>query len=392
MTRRKGLVGFIALALAFFILRNTFVAAYAGTDPRRAAALWRDHPKVLVSQALTDIGIAAGKSGLPPQRAVAAIRRASLLSPLSQDPFLVRGISAQQSGDWHTAERAFLAARQRAPREAAPRYFLAELYLRSGRGSEGLRELADLARLLPTGPVSVAPALAAYARTSGDIATLRSVLATHPALEEAVLAELAKDPANADLAVQLATRLRTGDGSAPTWAQTLIANLVRSAQYGPAYRLWRRVSGAGGQGTIFDTEFRGSKAPPPFNWTFRSDSSGYAEPDGRGGLHIVFYGRDDAVLASQTMLMESGRYRISAKVTGNPGGLLRWRVSCLPTSRTVLEAGLGETANPHFVASLTIDSQCPAQQLELVGRAGELARDADVTVAKLEIGRSSDDH
>ena len=370
---------------AAFIVRNAFVSAYAESDPARAATVWAGHPDVLVSQGLTDIGTAAVKRQPPPAGALAGIERAGRLSPLLHDPFLIRGIGAQQRGDLPLAEQAFAAARQRAPREAAPRYFLSELYLTSGRGKQGLGELATLARLLPNGPVSVAPSLAAYARSSGDVANLKATFRSHPELEQAVLVELSKDPANVDVALRLANRLRGPDGGAADWVKLMLPRLADAGQIEKAYQLWVAASGQRTRGTLFDPGFSASKAPPPFNWSYRSDSSGFAEPDGKGGLHALFYGRDDAVLASQTLLLRPGRYRLAMRVAGNPGGMLRWSVTCLPGKQGIFMLNLGAAANASPAGEFTVPIGCAAQRLELEGASGELPKQADVTISGLAL-------
>ena len=387
---RSIVVGLVAFATAFFVVRNAYVAAYAGPAPQRAAAVWPGHPDVLFSQALTDIGTAAVKGEPPPQGALADIALAARLAPLSHDAFLVRGIRAQQAGDLQGAARSFIAARQRAPREAAPRYFLAELYIRTGRGADGLRELATLARLLPNGSANVAPSLAAYAKTSGDIANLKAILGENPVLEREVLVELAKDPSNADLAIRLAGGVRTPGGEAEDWVKVLLPNLVQAGQFERAYRLWAAVSEERTRGTIFNSSFQSSTAPPPFNWSYRADSTGIAESDGRGGLHVLFYGREDSILASQTLLLAPGRYRISMLVEGNPDNMVLWSLTCLPAKSGLLDLSLGESARSLTTQDFTVPAGCPAQMLELQGRAGEMPRDADITISKLKLTRTGD--
>ena len=376
------MLGVAAMAV---IARSAFVAAYAESNPARAATVWAGHPDVLVSQGLTDIGIAAVRRRPPPADALAKIERAGRLSPLLHDPFLIRGINAQQAGDLRLAEQAFAAARHRAPREAAPRYFLSELYLTGGRGKQGLGELATLARLLPHGPVSVAPALAAYARSSGDTASLKATFRSHPELEQAVLVELSKDPANVDVALRLANRLRQPDGSALDWVKVMLPRLADAGQIEKAYQLWVAASGVRTRGTLFDPSFSGSKAPPPFNWSYRLDSAGFAEPDGKGGLHALFYGRDDAGLASQTLLLAPGRYRLAMRVAGNPGGQLRWSVTCLPGKQEILALDLGSAASASPAGAFAVPAGCSAQRLDLTGVSGELPRQADVTISGLTL-------
>lgn len=391
LIRRPALVWLLALAVAGFVLRNAVVQAFAGPDPARAAAAWPGNPSVLLSKGLTDIGVAATRRQPPPPEALADIGRAAALAPLSHDPLLVRGIIAQQAGDLRLAERAFLAARQRAPREPAPRYFLAQLYLAGGRGGEGLRELATLARLLPHGPASVAPSLAAYARTSRDIANLRATFRDHPVLEDAVLSELSKDAANADLALRLASRLRTTDGRASDWARGLISRLVEAGQFDKAHRLWQIASGERAGRALFDPAFRGSQAPPPFNWTLRSDSTGFAEADNKGGLHVYFYGREDSVLASQLLRLSPGRYRLAMKVSGNPGGMLRWSLTCLPARTELLSLPLGAAPSSAPAADFSVDPACRAQALELRGSAGETVKEADITISGLTVSGGGGD-
>ena len=90
---------------------------------------------------------------------------ASAKAPLAPEPFLVRGVQAQLSGEQQLALRSFLAARQRNPRGIAARYFLADHYLKVGETGPGLNEISALARLVPQSLPTVAPYLAAYAKT-----------------------------------------------------------------------------------------------------------------------------------------------------------------------------------------------------------------------------------
>lgn len=384
---RPIVVGIMALASAFFVVRNAYVATYAESNPARAGRLWSNHPNVLVSQALTQIGSAAVRRQGPPEGALRQLQIAAELSPLAQDPYLARGIQAQQDGDAQLAERAFLAARDRAPREAAPRYFLAQQYLSSNRGDAGLGELATLARLLPAGPGSVAPALAAYARTATNLRGLKAAFRTNPILEQVVLLELSKDPANTNLAVRLASGLRNPDGSARDWVNNLLPRLVEAGQTAAAYQLWQQASGAKRTDPLFDPSFSGSKAPPPFNWTLLSDSRGFAEPDRAGGLHVLYYGRDNADLASQTLLLTPGRYQLAMRVSGNPEGMLKWMLTCLPAARQTAVVDLGNGGSGLRSGQLSIGANCPVQRLDLKGLSLDLAKQADVTISQLTLRR-----
>jgi hypothetical protein len=385
---RSILVAALALAGAVTIVRSAYVSAFASTDPTRAARLWDDHPDVLISRALTDIGTAAVRRQNPPAGAIEQLQLAARLAPFAHDPFLAHGIQEEVGGHGALAEQAFLAARLRAPREAAPRYFLAQHYLNSNRGDAGLAELSTLARLLPTGPASVAPSLAAYARSTSDHRALKAAFRNNPSLEQAVLTELSKDAANAALMLSLATKLHRPDGTVHDWVASLLPRLVDAGRSAEAYRIWQAASRANRSGPLFDPEFRGDKAPPPFNWSLLSDSRGFAEPDGQGGLHVIFYGRDNADLAGQTLLLPPGRYRLAMRVAGNPSGLLKWSLTCLPGTDRLDVADLGSVANAVRSGEFAVPANCLAQRLNLSGVSLDLPKQVDITISQLDLRRA----
>ena len=384
LSARLAIILLLAALTALQAIRSAFVIAYADVAPAKAATLWADHPDVLISGALTAIGAAAASGEAPPETALGALASAAAVAPLSSEPFLARGIQADQAGDAALAGRAFVAAKRRAPREAAPRFLLAEQYLSAGEATRGLAELAALARLLPNGAQSVAPALASYARGTNDARALKQAFKANPTLEQTVLLELAKDGETASLAISLASGLRDPSGAPHGWVKRLLNSLVASGNFERARQLWERASATRPSIGIFDPAFRGSQAPPPFNWTFISDSRGYAEPDGRGGLRVAFYGRENTVLASQTLVLGPGRYRLSAAIDGDAGGMLTWTISCLPGNT---KAG---RATPGSSAEFLIGTGCPAQRLDLIGDAPELPEQVEVTIRDLRLVRTGD--
>lgn len=340
---------------------------------------------------MEQVGQAALNRQPPPPKALERIRAAAAKAPLLPEPYVIRGITAQLAGNPALAERALIQARARGPREAAPRYFLAQYYMTNGRNEEGLREIAVLARVLPGGVYAMAPLVASYLRSSGMTPALREVFDGQPALRDAVLLDLAGDARNTDLILGLSPPRRKADGTLPDWVPRLVTTLVDAGQYQRAQRIWSAGTGLKvSPGAIFNSEFRKINAPPPFNWLFAPTGIGIAEPQGGGALHVLYYGREDGPLASQLLLLKPGRYRLSLQVSGATAraSSLKWSVTCLPVRKPALELVLGRaSANGVLGGEFEIPGDCSAQLLSLTGAAAELPQEVDVTITKLALAR-----
>lgn len=389
---RTTVVALLALVAMVQVVRNAFVLAYARSEPAKAAAVWATHPDVLFSMALEDIARAAAAGQPVPKARINAIYQASGRSPLAPEPFLVRGVDAQVNGDQRLAGRAFEASRERNPRSLAAHYFLADHYLRTNQPDAGLAELVALTRLVPNGIASVAPYYATYAKAPGGAARVKAMLRRHPEFEPEVMSVLATDAANADLILSIADLRRDLGGDPPIWHGKLVESLVATGEYSKARTVWARLSGVRGevgQG-LFDPQFSGSKAPPPFNWTLLSDASGLAEGQGNGRLHVIYYGRDNAILASQTLTLKPGRYRLGFQMEGGTRGLssLAWKLTCLPSKRSIMTLPLPVPGRP-VSSEFNVGGDCPAQLLELVGSSPDFPQTVDVTIRALELTKVS---
>ena len=202
---------------------------------------------------------------------------------------------------------------------------------------------------------------------------------------------LAKDAANADLMLFLAGPRGGTAAEPPAWHGQLVQSLVSAGRYAKARQVWARLSGVPGAvgQTLFDPQFSGKKAPPPFNWTLLSTASGLAEEQGGGRLHVIYYGRDNATLASQTITLVPGTYRLGFQTEGGRQDLspLSWKVSCLPSKRVILSLSLPPPGRPAG-SSFTIGGDCPAQLIELTGISPEFPQTVDVTIRGLELSRT----
>ena len=368
------------------VIRVAFVQAYAAKEPARAAAIWPGHPTVMLEAGLTEIGDTAA-AGRPVDPAlVDQLLSASSKDPLAPEPFLVRGVQAQLAGDDRLALNAFVAARDRNPRAVAARYFLADQYLRASQAGRGLTEISALARLVPASLTKLTPYLAAYAKTPSSAPQVKELLKIHPQLEYVLFNELSTDPGNANLILYLWSG--RGNFDANIWQANLLESLVKAGRFDEARSAWRRFTGiAIAQDALFDTEFT-TKALPPFAWMLVSGPSGTAEPQDAGHLHILYYGRDDLVLASQLTTLRPGRYRLSmdVRMAQPPSKSLSWTVRCLPGSTSIASFILDRSAA--LAASFIVPAEgCTAQRFELAGEAPEFPERAELTISQLRLQR-----
>lgn len=386
---RPIVAGALTLALSVLCFANAVVRAKAGTDPAMVGNLWPSHPFSLRAVAMAEVGQAAAQQLSPSAATMDRLQRLAKNAPLAPDPFLVKAAMAEKSGRDAVAERLLLEARRRAPRSAAARYLLADLYMRNGNIRDGLREMAILGRLLEGGTAQLVPSLVSYARTPGALPQLKQLLRESPELEPDLLTALAADPNNADLILALAANTGPAAGPQPRWRATLLAALLTAGRYGEAYDTWARFAGVGAKPSgLVRPDFFPMDAPPPFNWSYPQSGGGVAEPIKGGGLHIVYFGRQDVVLATQTMLLPSGRYQLAMRISGDleTSSQLRWSVSCLTGRKPLLELPLVPGKGGSVRGQFEVPAQgCGAQQLELRGIGEELPKSSEVNIGPLQL-------
>jgi hypothetical protein len=368
------------------VVRNAAVSALAPLHPTEAAWLWSDHPSVEISLGLADIGKASRERRSIDSHAFAMIDDAAIKSPLSPQPFLVRGVQAQLAGDTQGAKDAFLAAQWRDPRSMPAAYFLADYYFNTGDALRGLTQAALLARLSPGGVGAIAPFVAAYAQDQANWPRMRALFRSQQGLEDGVLMALASDARNAQAILAISDPgHRTPD--AP-WLPILLNSLVRSGDFAAARSIWSSIGRANaGSALIYDANFTSPAAPPPFNWTLAASTVGLAERQPGKGLHVIFYGNEDGVLASELLVLPAGTYNLRMALVGSPvhPEALRWSIRCAQASEPAASIGVNQAAARGW--TFEVPANCPAQWLELSGSSGEISQQADVTIGPLRLIR-----
>lgn len=381
---RPAFVLVAATFLAFLIVRVAFAQSDAGRGAAKLASIWPGHPAVLLQSGLAAIGAKAAAAEPVDPVLVSSLLAVSSKAPLAPEPFLIRGVEAQLAGNRALALRAFLAAREHSPRTIAARYFLADHYLKAGQAGPGLAEISALARLMPESIPAVIPYLASFARSAGAAPQVKALLRKHPQLEPALLESLSSEPDNAELIVSLWSG-RGGDENM-IWQRRLLTQMVDSGRFHMAREAWSRFSGvAAGSDLLLDPDFSRTGLPP-FGWTLASGPAGVAESEGDGRLHVLFYGRDDLVLAGQLLTLKPGRYRLSMKLDSAtmPSNSVQWTVKCLAALDVVGLIPLAQSGS--ISATFAIPpANCPAQRLELSGIAQQLPQQIDLTISQLRL-------
>jgi hypothetical protein len=385
MTVRGLLAVVLALLLAAQVVRNAAVDALSAKSPEAASRIWPGHPDAELSLGMTEIGRAAHEKRSAGEPVFASIDDAAVKAPLAPEPFLVHGVRAQLAGRTTAAKLNFLAAELRDPRSLPARYFLADIFYRSGDPAGTLQQIATLARLTPNGPDTLAPYLAAYARDRLSWPYLRQLFRSDANLEASSLVALAGNAANADAVLTLSDPRRRSTNSA--WLPVLIESLTKAGQYGKARAIWADTSRIPRQPDVllYDSGFADSRTPPPFNWRLVSSTVGLAERQPGGRLHVIFYGQEDGVLASQLLVLPAGNYQITMSVSGDPGRTkaLKWSIRCDNADKPLAEIGLGQAAARPW--TFTVPAQCAGQWLELSGVSSDIAQQSDVTISNLRL-------
>ena len=225
------------------------------------------------------------------------------------------------------------------------------------------------------------------------------VLERDPEIKSRVLDYLAADGRDPDLILALAgDGDRAGDRSLPpAWQQKLLESLVERGDVQRAYLLWARFSGVGTDdqpsALIYNPLFKDLPGLAPFNWRFPESNAGVAERSGSSGLQVQYYGREDARLVEQLLVLPPGRYRLSSRVEGKvapESGKLAWQLTCDRSANTPLDLSLTTGTETQRVVSgeFTIASGCASQWLRLVGAPAEFSKDINLTIAEVSVKRA----
>ena len=390
---RPALVSLAALLLGIALVGIALNRLPFSQRPALATRLWPTNPDAIRDSAMRAIGVAAASTGAVPDGARLAMHRLARLAPLRPEPFLVEATVAATAGDGARAEGLYRAAASRDPRSVLAHYALADAYLRGNRLTDGLNELSIVARLVPNAAVSLAAPLASYARQPGTGPALGYFLRRSPQFAPLVLGELAKDPSQVDRVLALSRGLAL-DPNDNGWKNILVATLIAGRDYPRALASWRAMFAVAPYHGIYNPGFSALAVPPPFNWSPSAGNAALVEPTA-GGLKIVYYGRENAVITQQMLLLVPGRYRLAVSVgrgTANPardddGVALAWQLSCVEGGLVIGSLPLQGRAAGLAQLDVDVSAGCSAQWLALRGTAGNFGQPVELSLTDLSLAR-----
>lgn len=386
MMARRVVAVIAALLVAVVILRNAAVGVLAEQAPDDAARAWRNHPDVEISSAMTQIALAARAGQKAPEAAFPLLRRAAVQDPLAPEPYLVRGVALSLEGDAADARRAFEQAQWLDPRSLPAAYFLADQFVREGKIGPGLRQLAALARLSPNGGQTIGPYIASFAVNPANWPTLRSTFRSNPGLAEPAFDKLSSKIETVPALLALADARAFNPRA--SWFPRLLDTLINAGLYDQARSAWARACKIQNAALLYDAGFADKASLPPFNWSLTSNAVGLAERQAGGRLHVLYYGQEDGILATQLLTLPAGAYRVSYKLvsgTSAPDGGLTWSVWCDKGAAALASVTVREGADRGL--RFAVPANCRAQWLRLSGASGDIAQQTDATIANLTLKR-----
>jgi hypothetical protein len=351
------------------------------------------------ARALAAVGTAIQVTG-EQQQAMTMARAALAREPLNVAALRTLGLALEQTGDKAGANRIMSLAARLGWRDVALQLWLVNAYAVHGDVRSALRRADALARINRL-PEITYPVFMASLTDDALRAALVQEMKDRPLWRGEFFYRLLQLPADQMRYVDslIAELARAGSPINPAERAIYLTRLVQVGQGAAAYGYWlreQRGAGAAPSAAPWDGGFEHVQAPgalvAPFEWRIAPEATGVVSvvPAAGGRQLSVSAGRNfTGTLASQTLVLRPGRYRLTAQVGRDPEAAgLHWTIRCLPDqTELALDSGIG---GPKFAAG-TFDvpaTGCNAQSLAIdVGLSGDGANNGDVTIDDVRMSK-----
>lgn len=321
-------------------------------------------------------------------------------APLAYEPFYVAARHAEQNGDLGRATRLMEEVRRRRANFVPARLQLAAYYGQQDRFREMFAEVDVALRLNAQVRDSVLASMTRLIALPEGRRELAAALARNPGWRRDFFTAAysrAFEPADA---LDLYNQVRANrPGFAPSFEYRLyLESLVRTGQVARARAMWvnmlppaRRTESA----LLFDGDFSGERALPPFGWVLASTEQGRAEfaRDGRPHLQVDYFGGSNEVLAEQILALGAGSYRLqfaARSEEGVSGANLSWVVACYPSGTNLVRGDIANLNRDYQRRTISFNvpaGGCNGQVLRLVGEPGDVSVPVTFQVASVGITR-----
>ncbi len=375
--RRRGqrlVLALLVVLAGWLAVRHAALAIYSASRPDRALMFAPADPVALSNLAYGRI-LDAG--GAVDAEARALIRAALRRAPGDAAPVVLAALAASADGDLPRATALMRIAKRIDPRSDIARYWLLDHAVRGGDYSTALGEIGPALRLRPGTGDALLALVAGLLDSPGGPAAIRAALATDPDWRNAFFQREARGHALALLALLGTLPPPRDPDAAWTEQSSVLAAAVDQGAILPAYKVWSRLAKIpdnARHSLLYDPDFRGSPAPPPFNW--RLDQAGGVRI-ASGALLLSFSGDQPRLLAEQYALAAPGRYALSFAIAAtdpatDPGlerDVLSAHILCAGDGAELAAITLSAPAGGgRPAADFVVPPDCPAIRIQLVGR------------------------
>lgn len=383
-----------AILLVVLVIRFSAVNALMQAGPGAADLLAPNHSEAVLDRVMDQVRLTGNPAPEVENEAMQAFDKV----PLSEVPFVIRARQALARGDGAAADRLLETALRRNPRSRFALLLQLDRDVREGRSRQAAANMATLTRLFSDVGDFLIAELARMAIVPETRTAVSRVMESDPQIRERVLEQLAQRGADPATILQLAGAQARGPTptETPRWLGLMLDGMVARGEAAEARSIWLRMAGADAASqadNIYDSGFAGLPGPPPFNWDLEMSADGFAER-GAGELETEYYGRREARLASQLILLAPGRYRLSFEALGQAegdAGRLAWTVTCHPGDNRLVEVAIADVdfTPKRFSGEFTVpETGCASQWLRLVGTSAEFPKTQQVKIKGLQITRA----
>jgi len=367
-------VAMAALFAGWRVVGQMQAERHASSDPAQALR-WRPaDPTALL--ALAERQLAEGDAAA----ARATATRLLGHEPLQGQAFRVLAAASERDGDEARTLQLYRIAARRAPRDQAPRAWLARYFLRWGDYPQALVQIDALLRVAPRRADKIHPALVQLAQDPKFAQALAQSLRDDPPWRAGVLAALRHPKTGNPLAAgQVMQALQDKGGLSADEYSRWLDSLIAQGRWGEAYARWAgtAVKPNGRLPLLYNGDFAQEPSEAGFDWRRRRVPGVLMEFEpgkevGSRIVHLQFLGRrvPNAGL-EQALMLAPGRYRLllraRARALRSEMGL-QWRVACAGPARVV---GRSEVLQGSF-DWMDVDMEftvppagCPGQWLRL---------------------------
>lgn len=375
VARAAAGLAFLGIA-GFAVLQSTAAALDRQGRPGLARQVSATAPRQVREELVERVSI--DRHPLTPE-VEAQVRADAIRDPLAGAPLYLFGASRGLKGDGKGAEQLVRLSIKRNPRLLAARYWMINHLAEQRRAAEAADATLRVLALDPDSYGKVVPILVELTRYRESWPRIRAALPQAGTWREIYFNALVQQKFDPSIVFSAIDVAKSGGNARPSVREQtgLLSSMIGRGDYDRAYTAWLGWLGPDELvkvAYLYDGGFTGAPGAAPFNWTLNSGGIGTAQIDANRGLRFDFTPSDTLQLASQTIVLPAGAYRLRVasmldEAMGEGAEVpLTWQVACLPDRRLIAEVRLPDVTEAKAVAvPFEVPANCPAQQVQLIG-------------------------